>query len=183
MISSHSRGSRLHAPVMAAILGVLAVSAIAGCTSAKSTPDPRASSAAPAATPPPAAVPYAGSCPAAETLSTAVGKSMSLGKRKPKGVEVDCSYSGRGATVAIGFESNSGTTPSQLLARLSDSVGRDGLKRVPGLGQAAYEYSARDKGITVIAINHGFTVTVLATGLTASAAIKAEAVAVGVGGH
>jgi hypothetical protein len=183
MISSLARGARPRVCVITAVLGLVVVSAIAGCTPTKSSPRPHTSSAAGRATPPPAAVPYAGSCPSAETVSTAIGKVVSLTRQTPTGGKVDCSYSGAGSSVVIGFESNAGMTPSQLLAQLNRAVGHDNLKRVPGVGQAAYEYAAKNKGIAVVAINHGFTIDILTTGLTAAAAVKAETTAVGIGGH
>ena len=108
---------------------------------------------------------------------------MSLRSQKPNGAEFDCSYAGNGSTLEVAFESNNGTTPAQLQTRLAQLVGRNKLKPLHGVGQAAYEYVALNKGIVVVAINHGFNISTSTTGLPAAAAIKAESVAVGVGGH
>jgi hypothetical protein len=108
---------------------------------------------------------------------------MSLRSQKPNGTKFDCSYAGSGGSLVVAFESNNGTTPAQLHTGLAQTAGGTRLRAIPGVGQAAYEYAAANKGIVAVAINHGFTVSTSSTGLTAAATIKAETVSVGIGGH
>jgi hypothetical protein len=144
-----------------AVAGTLAFGSlsIAGCTTTTHSSRVSADST-------PTGSNYLERCPSSSSVSRVIHVTV-VQSRKVQGPELDCNYeASHGPGVQMAFTYSGLSSASNLSRALAPLIGRQNLTSIRGVGSAAYEYPTPGGEISVVAIAHGYTISLLASGLT-----------------
>ena len=149
---------------------------VAGCTSNLGSSHPSPSS-------PPRGSNCLAGCPSLPGVSKEIHAGL-IQSRKDLGSELDCDYRATsGPRVQIGFAYSGVSSAARLSRALAPLVGRENLTPISGIGRGAFEYPTSDGEICVVAIAHGYTISVLASGMAPSVVTEVAKDGVGAWKH
>jgi hypothetical protein len=120
-----------------------------------------------------------GRCPSSSATSKALGVDIDLKSAKLHGYEFDCSYSnGSGETAEVSYNSSAHASVRGVEHQLDGLFGKSNLTYIPNLGSGTWIVKSASGAISVLALAHGYSISVVTNGGTASGEARLERIAV-----